>query len=190
MHTCPGTSVTSLQIVIARACFFTVLVSFSNPLRAPLTDRKNSCGGRASCILKYSRTWYSWCRRTKNIQDHPHLVETGDALQLFIYTRRTFTHATRKGVLHDHSRVQKALRALYYTWYSFTIFACSAYFYFALKDLRCIDLVYTWCRNEWDSCLWRKRDSPYFHFWNCDWYSHENKILQALIPHSFYHSLQ
>lgn len=46
------------QIVIARACFFTVLVFLSNPFRAPLTDRKNSCGGRASCILKYSRTWY------------------------------------------------------------------------------------------------------------------------------------
>lgn len=145
MHTCPGTSVTSLQIVIARACFFTVPVSFSNPLRAPLTDRKNSCGGRASCILKYSRTWYSWCCRTKNIQDHPHLVETGDALQLFIYTRRTFTHVTRKGVLYDHSRTRrrKHCELCIIHVHSFTIFARNAYFYFTLKDLRCIDLVHT-----------------------------------------------
>jgi len=90
-----------LQIVITGACFFTVLVSFSNPFRAPLTDRKNSCGDRAGCILKYSRTWYGTRRhRTKNTQNHPHL-ETDSVLQLFIYTRRTVTHATRKDVLYD-----------------------------------------------------------------------------------------
>lgn len=136
-----------LQIVIVRACFFTVLVSFSNTFQTPLTDRKNSCGGRASCILKYSRTWYvTRRRRTKTTQDHPHLVETDGVLQLFIYTRRTFAHATRKGVLCDRSRTraQKALRALYYTWCPFTIFARSAYLYFTLN----IDLLHTRCWNE------------------------------------------
>lgn len=130
-----------LQIVIARANLLHGSRIFFKP-SAPLTDRKNSCGGRASCILKYSRTW---CRRTKNIQDPLHLVETDDALQLFIYIRRTFTRlcdAKRRVVLSfTNTHAGSTAKALYYTWYSFTVFARSAYFYFALKDLRCIDVV-------------------------------------------------
>lgn len=34
-----------------------------NRFRAPLTDRKNSCGGRVGCVLKYSGAWYGIRRR-------------------------------------------------------------------------------------------------------------------------------
>lgn len=73
---------------------------------ASLTDRKNSCGGRAGCILKYSRAWHSTRRRSaKSTQDHPHLETAGIAI-IYLYQdhgERTLTRATRKGMPYDRT---------------------------------------------------------------------------------------
>jgi len=99
--------------VIARA--FVVLVylfqSFFENLS--LTNCKNSCGGRASCTLKYLRAWCGARRASYLKHPGPSTLENCRYYN-YLFIGRMFTHATRKDLLYDCSRhVQRKHHELY-----------------------------------------------------------------------------